>query len=340
MVTFQPGATGTDEVLFDRRDRLGLILLNRPKAINALTFDMIEAMRHQLSAWENDDRVAVVSIQGAGDRGLCAGGDVRRIREGLLDGTTDPGEFWSAEYALNAHIADYPKPVVAIMDGVTMGGGVGIASHASIRLTTERSRIAMPETAIGFFPDVGGLYLLSRAPGELGTHMALTGAPVDGADAVLCGLADTVIDSGDIDEVIERLVAGEAPESLVSPQKPIADLATGRDWIDHCYRGDDPAAILTALASHDDPRARQTAKLIGTRSPLSVAVTLVALRRAAGMSLPEVFAQDLVLGKAFAARPDFSEGVRAVLVDKDHHPRWQHRDVSAVTDDEVAAMFA
>jgi len=340
MVTFQPGATGTDEVLFDRRGRLGLILLNRPKAINALTFDMIEAMRHQLSAWEGDDRVSTVSIQGAGERGLCAGGDVRRIRQGLLDGTADPGEFWSAEYTLNVHIADYPKPVVAIMDGVTMGGGVGIASHASVRLATERSRIAMPETAIGFFPDVGGLHLLSRAPGELGAHLALTGLPVDGADAVLCGLADTVIDSGDIDGIVDRLAAGESPEALVTGEAPVAELAASRDWIDHCYRGEDAAAILTALTGHEDPRARQTAKVIATRSPLSVAVTLTALRRAADMSLSQVLDQDLVLGKAFAAHSDFAEGVRAVLVDKDHNPQWRHEDVAAVTADEIGAMFA
>lgn len=329
---FEPGITGTDEVLFTREAQVGRIMLNRPRAINALTMDMVEAIKVQLSLWSDDERVSVVSIQGAGDRGLCAGGDVRRIREGLLEGTADPVEFWRAEYAVNEQIATYPKPVVAIMDGVTMGGGLGISAHASIRVTTERSRIAMPETAIGFFPDVGMSYLLSRAPGELGTHMAMTGLPVSGSVAVAAGLADTVVESGQIPALIERLTAGETP-SLDRAGDDIPE------WIGRCYRGDDPVKILAALTAESDPDAQQAAQVIASRSPISVAVALEALRRAADMSLDSVFAQDLRLGTAFSRDRDFIEGVRAVLVDKDHDPKWRHDALSEVSRAEVLAMF-
>lgn len=333
---FEPGATATDEVLFAREAGLGRILLNRPKAINALTLDMIEALKVQLNLWADDERISVVSVQGAGDRGLCAGGDVRRIRDGLLNGTADAAHFWRAEYAVNEQIATYPKPIVAIMDGVTMGGGLGISAHASTRLATERSRIAMPETAIGFFPDVGMSYLLARAPGESGTHLAMTGAPVSGHEAVRAGLADTVIDSQQITEVIDRLVSGQPPEQVADGPAETGDVP---EWITRCYGGDDPVAILGALTDDADPEARQAAQVIASRSPLSVAVTLEALRRARTMSLEQVLAQDLRLGAAFSRHPDFIEGVRAVLVDKDHRPQWQHGALSDVTRAEVLAMF-
>ena len=173
---------------------------------------MVRAILAQLQDWAEDDAVTAVSIEGAGDRGLCAGGDVRAIREAVLTGTGDPLAFWADEYALNATIHHYPKPYVAFMDGVVMGGGVGISAYGSLRLVTERSRVAMPETAIGFFPDVGALHLLSRAPGELGTHLALTGVPVGGADAVVLGLADALVDSADLPAIRAALADGAGPE--------------------------------------------------------------------------------------------------------------------------------
>ncbi|GAA4923798.1 enoyl-CoA hydratase [Stackebrandtia albiflava] len=337
MVTFSPSGPGDDEVLFARHGVLGRIRLHRPKAINALTLGMVTAMRTRLAEWAADDSVSAVVVDGAGDRGLCAGGDVRAIRDAVIEGTSAPEEFWRAEYALNRDIAEYPKPFVAVMDGVTMGGGVGVSAHGSVRLATERSKVAMPETAIGFFPDVGGLHLLSRAPGEAGTHMALTGLPVSGADAVYCGLADAVVPTVEVDGFLDRWADGE-PVTVPDHPVPAADIAAAREWIDECYRGDDPVEILSRLRGRPEPAARRAADVLASRSPLSVTVTLRAIRRAATMTLPEVLAQDLRLGAAFATEPDFVEGVRAVLVDRDS-PVWRHGDLTEVDRSEVDAMF-
>ncbi|MGH9262017.1 MAG: enoyl-CoA hydratase/isomerase family protein, partial [Acidimicrobiales bacterium] len=292
----------------------------------------------QLEAWAQDDAITAVLIDGAGPRGLCAGGDVRALRTSLREGTGAADEFWTQEYRLNAAIAHYPKPFVAVMDGIVMGGGVGVSAHGRVRLATERSRIAMPETAIGFFPDVGSLYLLSRAPGELGTHLALTGASIGGMDALACGLADAVIDSEGIDNIVLQLAAGE---SLTLPDvADIGELATDRGWIDACYAGDDPAAILQSLRSHPAAGARVAADVVSTRSPLAVAVTLEAIRRARTMtSVDEVLRQDRVVAHAFAAEPDFVEGVRAVLVDRDHAPSWSSRSLTDVPRSKVLRMF-
>ncbi|CAM3105043.1 enoyl-CoA hydratase/isomerase family protein [Stackebrandtia soli] len=340
MTSFSPGSAATDEVVYARQGRLGRVVLNRPKAINALTHAMVVSIRHQLDEWADVDDVEVVTIQGAGERGLCAGGDVRQLREALVNGAGDPAAFWADEYRLNATIAAYPKPIVAFMDGVTMGGGVGISAHASHRLATERSRIAMPETAIGFFPDVGGLYLLARSPGEWGTHLALTGLPADGPQAVRCGLADAVIASADIDGIVERLANGVSTETAWTPASDaLAPNDMDLSWVDECYRGDDAAVILDALRSHVSPLARQSGMVLAGRSPLSVAVTLEALRRAASMSLTEVLEQDLRLGRAFAVKSDFVEGVRAVLVDRDNKPVWTHASLSDVDRSTVLSMF-
>ena len=209
----RPGMT--DEVLYAREGRLGRVLLNRPKAINALTASMVTSVLAQLQDWAQDDAILAVSIQGAGERGLCSGNDVRALREGLAQGPEGATRFWSHVGAMIAAIDSYPKPFVAFMDGIVMGGGVGISAHGSLRLVTERSRVAMPETAIGFFPDVGVLFLLSRAPGQLGTHVALTGLPFGGADAIDCGLADALVESQDIPGLIARLAAGEALDAGV-----------------------------------------------------------------------------------------------------------------------------
>lgn len=333
MVEFRPGS-GTGDVLYARHGALGRVMLNRPKAINALTHDMIRSMLERLEDWASDDTVTAVTIQGAGERGLCAGGDVRAIREAMLAGTADPEAFWADEYRLNRLIDAYPKPFVAFMDGVTMGGGVGVSGHGSVRLATERSVIAMPETAIGFFPDVGGMYLLSRAPGEAGTHLALTGLPVGGPGAVYCGLADAVIESADIPAIIERLATGESYGDF--GPAPEATIAGDRDWIDACYAGDDPGAILDALTEHRPA----IAAVLKSRSPFSVAVTLAAMRRARDLDLAGVLAQDLRLGRAFAEKSDFAEGVRAVLVDRDNAPKWNPATLSEVDHDAVEAIFA
>lgn len=326
----------TDQVRFAVDGRLGLIELNRPKAINALTWEMVDALNRQLDEWAEDDAIATVAITGAGDRGLCAGGDVRSIREAILAGDLEsPTNFWRDEYRLNATIADYPKPYVAIMDGVVMGGGVGVSVHGQVRLVTERTKIAMPETIIGLFPDVGAMWWLSRAPQNFGVHMALTGTTIDGPTAIAIGFADAQIDSQQIPEVLATLGRGESIDHFLST--PAAE--PFGDWL-QAYDSTDPVQILRQLRASSDPAARTAAEDMAKRSPYSVAVTLAALRRAATMSsVNEVLDQDFVLGKHFLGNPDFVEGVRAQLVDKDRNPTWRHSSFDQVTDDEVAAAF-
>lgn len=351
MPDFTPGPTGTDEVLFARDGVLGRVLLNRPRAINSLTRDMVVAVRAQLEAWADDDAVTAVSLEGAGERGLCAGGDIRAVREAHLAGTSGGVDFWTDEYVLDAQIAEYPKPVIAVMDGVVMGGGLGISMFADARWVTERSTIAMPETKIGFFPDVAATYLLARAPGELGTHLAMTGATVTGADAVHLGLADAVIDSA---SVADRLAAvadggpvdarpGPDPRTSthrVHPGQRGSPLAEARSWVDECYTGDDPAVILGRLRAHAHPDAQATAAELEQRSPLSVAVALEAVRRAADAgSVREVLRMDTVVSANLLRRPDFAEGVRALLVDKDHQPAWEHAGLDEVSRTDVLDLF-
>lgn len=318
---------------------LGIIELNRPQAINALTHPMVVTVRETLQEWAGDDRVRAVAISGAGDRGLCAGGDVRDLRTMILDGA-GAYEFWRDEYRMDAAIAAHPDPVVTFMDGIVMGGGVGISAHASLRLVTERSRVAMPETIIGFFPDVGALHLLARAPGELGTHLALTGTTVTGADAIAVGLADASIPSADWPDVVERLVAGEVLDATVGEQ-PESPLTAQRDWIDACYAGDDPGVILQRLTDHPSPDARAAAVELARRSPLAVAITLEGIRRARQLdTLDEVLAQDLRIGRNLITHGgDFLEGVRARLVDKDNRPAWRHQSLAEVPRDEVLTYF-
>ena len=334
----RPGMT--DEVLYARDGHLGRIMLNRPKVINVLNGQMVGSVVAQLESWARDDRVTAVSIQGAGERGLCAGGDVRALRTVVMAGSGDPMEFWAAEYRMNAAIDSFPKPFVSFMDGIVMGGGVGISAHGRLRLVTERSRVAMPETAIGYFPDVGSLFLLSRAPGEMGTHLAMTGLPVGGADAVRCGLADALIGSRSIPGLIARLAAGESLDAGIGSTSTAGDLAVDRDWIDSCYVGNDPVTIMRALRAHPAPGAQHCADVLATRSPLSVSVSLEAIRRAAGMdNLAQVLDQDLMLGTTFASSSDFVEGVRALLVDRDSSPRWRHGSLDDVDPAEVARLF-
>lgn len=347
---FAPAPGHTDEVLYAVTDRVGRVRLNRPRAINSLNTAMCASLLAQLRDWAQDDAVAAVLIDGAGEKGLCAGGDVRALRELILAGDPEAAvRFWELEYAVNALIADYPKPYAAWMDGVVMGGGVGVSAHGSTRLVTERSKVAMPETIIGFFPDVGGLYYLAHAPGELGTHVALTGLPVGPADAVLLGLADAVVPSAAKDEFPPFFgeVSHAAPAFLgrfrtpdddESPA-PASELEHQRGWIDECYAGDDAVQILRRLSEHEDPAARAAAEAIGARSPHSIVVTLEAIRRARGMTVQQVLAQDAVLSAHFAGHPDFAEGVRALLVDKDKDPRWVDASIADVDRALVAAAF-
>ena len=293
-------------------DGTGRILLNRPRAINALDSQMIDDMTRVLQEWADDDDVAEVLVEGAG-RGFCAGADVRQMRQMILESSADPVDFLAREYRLDRLVATYPKPYAARMQGIVMGGGMGISVHGSRRVATPTTTMAMPETIIGLWPDVGMTYHLSRVPGGLGTYMALTGLSVTGDQAVRAGLADMRVGNP---------VRGEDDS-----------------WMDEAFAGDRIEEILGRLESSELPQAHETASVLRSRCPLSVVVTLQALRRAATMTLDEVFAQDLRLGAFFCGRPDFVEGVRAQLVDKDHAPIWSHARIEDVTDDEVRAAF-
>ncbi|MCX4529407.1 MULTISPECIES: enoyl-CoA hydratase/isomerase family protein [unclassified Streptomyces] len=335
--------TAEEEVLIRTEGHLGVLTLNRPKALNALSHPMVLRVEEALRRWRDDPAVAAVVISGAGERGLCAGGDIRAIHADARDGGTASADFWRDEYRLNALIARYPKPYVALMDGIVMGGGVGISAHGTVRIVTERSRVAMPETGIGFVPDVGGTYLLALAPGELGTHLALTGAPVGAADALLCGLADHFVPAERLGALVAELARVPVHDAL-SPcvgQAPPGELAAHREWIDHCYAADTVEEIVERLLGSGVSAAKETAATLAAKSPTALKVTLAALRRARGLGpLERVLEQEYRVSCAALGAADLVEGIRAQVIDKDRAPRWSPATLAEVTDADVARYFA
>lgn len=329
------------EVLFERRGRLGVVTLNRPQAVNALTAGMASAMLEQLTLWADDDAVAAVLVHGAGDRGLCAGGDIVAIYRDMLDGGDATADFWAEEYRMNALIAGYPKPYVAFMDGLVLGGGVGISAHGSFRIVTERTRMGMPETTIGFVPDVGGTLLLSRSPGESGTHAALTGAHLSGADALFLGLADHFVPSAKLPELAGALESEAADDAVArfAEEAPPSVLAAQQEWIDACYSSDDAGEIVRRLRAVGG-EAADAADTIEAKSPTAVKVALESLRRVRGLGLEEALAQEYRVGLRFLAGPDFREGIRAQVVDKDRNPHWQPATLVEVSRGDVESYFA
>ncbi|MGP3689514.1 enoyl-CoA hydratase/isomerase family protein [Streptomyces sp. IBSNAI002] len=335
--------TEDDTVLLAVEGRTGVITLNRPKALNALTHAMVGRMARALAAWERDPAVHQVLVRGAGERGLCAGGDIRAIHDDAKAKTTASAEFWRDEYRLNARIARYPKPYVALMDGIVMGGGVGISAHGGVRVVTERSRVAMPETGIGFVPDVGGTWLLGRAPGRLGTHLALTGAAVGAADALLCGLADHFVPAARLPELTAALAGAPVHEVLprYTAAPPPGELAGRRPWIDHCYAADTVEETVERLLADGDPAAKEAAETVLAKSPTALKTTLAAVRRAAALgSLEEALVQEFRVSCNALAWPDLVEGIRAQVVDKDRRPRWSPPALADVTGADVERLFA
>ncbi|MGO4804400.1 enoyl-CoA hydratase/isomerase family protein [Arthrobacter sp. 2MCAF15] len=330
-----------EEVLFERRGSLGVVTLNRPAAVNALTAGMAAAMLEQLALWADDDAIAAVLVRGAGDRGLCAGGDIVAIYRDMLDGGDATADFWAVEYRLNLLISEYPKPYVAFMDGLVLGGGVGISAHGSVRIVTERTRMGMPETTIGFVPDVGGTLLLAGSPGETGTHAALTGAHLSGADALFLGLADTFVPSERLQELAAALENEDAVAAVArfAEPAPASVLAAQREWIDPCYSSDDAEEILGRLRAVGG-EAAGAADTIEAKSPTAVKVALESLRRVRGLSLAQALEQEYRVGLHFLAGPDFREGIRAQVVDKDRNPHWKPAVLAEVTPGDVAAYFA
>ncbi|AGL37717.1 MULTISPECIES: enoyl-CoA hydratase/isomerase family protein [Mycobacterium avium complex (MAC)] len=334
---------GSDEVLTEVDGNVGLITLNRPKAINSLNQPMIDALSAVLTDWARDDKVRAVLLSGAGERGLCAGGDVVSIYHSARKDGVEARRFWRDEYQLNAQISEFAKPYVAVMDGIVMGGGVGVSAHANTRVVTDTSKVAMPEVGIGFIPDVGGVYLLSRAPGGLGLHAALTGAPFSGADAIAMGFADHYVPHADV-EAFRRAVVADGVESALAKyavEPPPGELAAQRDWIDECYAGQTVEDIVAALRAHGASPAHDAADLIATRSPIALSVTLAAVRRAADLpTLKDVLVQDYRVSSASLRSHDLVEGIRAQLIDKDRNPQWSPARLADVTAADVEAYFA
>lgn len=338
-----------DDILFDRRGAAGLVTLNRPKALNALTRAMVQAFSGRLAAWAADDAVTRVVVTATGDRAFCAGGDIRALyalgRSGRIDEALG---FWRDEYRLNTAIKRFPKPLVALIDGIVMGGGAGISVNGARRIAGDRLLFAMPETGIGLFPDVGATFFLPRLPGELGTYCALAGARLGPADAVRAGIATHRVPSGRWSDLLDALCGGEpvdgileafavpAGEGAMVPLQPV---------IDRLFAGERVEAILAALdrdagtASAHATWAAETAARIRAGSPTSLKIALAQLRRGPKLSFEECMRTEFRIVSRVVQGHDFYEGVRAAVIDKDNAPQWRPAGLDSVSDDVVAAHF-
>lgn len=327
--------TAEPTIIARREGAAGTILMNRPRALNALDLGMIEGIAAALAAFRDDPAVRVVLLEGAGGRAFCAGGDVRRMRELALAGDAAGVEaFFAAEYAMNRAIAEFPKPWISLIDGVCMGGGIGVSVHGSHRVVTEHAMLAMPETAIALFPDVGTSFVLPRLAGALGPWLALTGARLKGAEAVESGLATHVVARESLPALRSALLEGDAAAvgRFAQPVPPGA-IAAQRPAIDRCFVQPSLDAIRAALEAEGTAWAAEQLAILARMSPTSMAVTVELLRRGATLDLPGCLAMELALTRRVTRHPDFAEGVRALLVDKDNHPSWAPQA-------DVAAMFA
>jgi enoyl-CoA hydratase/carnithine racemase len=330
-----------ESVIAAREGRIGRITLNRPKALNALDLPMIFAIAAALGQWRDDPSVHAVVIDSASERAFCAGGDIRAVRTHALAGETDIVEkFFAEEYALNAAIAEYPKPYVALIDGICMGGGIGVSVHGRIRVATEHALFAMPETAIGMFPDIGATFFLPRLPGELGVYLGLTGARVAGADAVHAGLATHFVPRAAL-PALRAALPHEGVEAIaeVAQTLPPFSLAPHRAAIDRCFSAPTVPDILARLEAEGTDWARETLATLAGHSPTAMAVSLAAIRRGAGLDLRAALAAELRLTRVVTQHPDFAEGVRAMVVDKDRQPRWTPPRTAQVDPAAIAGML-
>ncbi len=335
----------TDELIARHQGVAGFLTLNRPKAIHALTAVMVDAMTQALVRWQHDASVQAIIVDHSEGRGFCSGGDIALLRNSVLnDGGKSGTKFFHDEYQLNHQLFTYSKPVVAFMDGITMGGGVGISQPATFRVATENTRFAMPETGIGLFPDVGGGWFLSRLDGRLGRFLALTGARLDGAECLWAGLATHYLPAAALDEAKSRIadgqdIAGVLDSLSETPHEP--KIAAHAAQIDQTFASDRLEDIIAALAADGSEWALKEQATLSVKSPQSCKV---ALRQLAESALLDRFADNMAMEYRIAARviarPDFAEGVRAVIVDKDNAPKWDPATPEAMTDDLLDAIFA
>lgn len=331
---------------------MGQIILNRPKALNALTLDMCQETHQKLKLWATDQNIKAIIIKSADTRAFCAGGDVRKFYQNQTLPIEQLSEFFKHEYALDAAIFHFPKPYISFLNGITMGGGAGISIHGSFRVATERLVFAMPETAIGLFPDIGAGYFLTRCPGKTGWYYGLTGNKMDADTAYELGLINHLIENQNLDKLENDLLNAEyisnnnhdTVSAIISsyhtPTKPSL-LLSERDKIDDCFSQNSIEKIIEKLQSYKtDDFCQATANTLLQRSPTSLKVTLEHLNRCAKMSFDEIIQEDWHLIKKFLATPDFYEGVRALLIDKDQAPKWQPSKLAEVTPEMVASYFS
>ncbi len=328
-------------IITHREGRAGRILLNRPRVLNTLTLDMVRTFTRALDDFSDDPAVHAVVIEGAGDRAFCAGGDIRALREGQLSGDrTDVEAFFREEYALNLMISAYPKPYVALIDGICMGGGIGVSVHGPYRVATEHAMFAMPETAIGFFPDIGGTFFLPRLPGQLGVYLGLTGLRTTGADAVHAGFATHFVSRANLPALSAALAEiGVAALARFAEPLPPFSIAGDVAAIDRCFSADTIPEITGCLAAEPGDWAAAALKAMRTVSPSALSFTLEAFRRGARMTLKQTLDAEFLLTRTTMAWPDFAEGVRAMVVDKDRQPKWQPARIEDVNPAVIAAMF-
>lgn len=322
----------------------GRITLTRPKALNALSYGMCMAVEQALDNWHDDPVVALIIIDAEGDKAFCAGGDIAKLYRTGIDGDYDYGrKFWHDEYRMNAKLAEYPKPIVSLMQGFTMGGGVGLGGHVSHRVVCESSQISMPECGIGFVPDVGGSYLLAQASGRLGEYLGLTAARMGPGDAIHAGFADYYIPRDQWPALIDRLAVSGDVGAVASAAQSVPDspLAAQQPQVDALFGGDGLQDLLNALRDDDSDFAAKTLKTLLRNAPLSMAVTIEMIHRLRGPSLTIRTALELEyrVSHRIMEHGDFLEGIRATIIDKDHNPRWKHAP-DAVPDDAVAQMLA
>lgn len=343
-------ADSEGDVIVRREGNAGIIRLNRPKAINALTLDMVRIIAAALDRFERDPAIALVLLEGAGERGLCAGGDIR----GLYESSRAKGDlgkiFWREEYVVNARIAKFPKPYVSFMDGLVMGGGVGLSAHGRHRVVTEKTKLAMPEAGLGFFPDVGGTWLLSRAPGELGAYFGLTGQTMNGQDAIHARFADAVVPTAKLPTLRELLTKVRPGTPSSDIETLINDFATGetagpvaalQSHINSWFAHDRVQDIVAALRRDGSELATSTLKALNEKSPRGMVVTLKLLRLARkSSSLEECLTREYRAALAVFASDDFREGVRAAVIDKDRNPHWSPARIEDVTPEMLASYFA
>jgi len=337
------------EILFDILDGIGRILLNRPRALNALTVSKVGEMDRTLRAWAADPAVRAVLVEGAGDKAFCAGGDIRVLSDAAKAGDVETiRRFFREEYTLNRLVKGYPKPYIAVLNGITMGGGVGISVHGSHRVVTENTVFAMPETGIGMFPDVGGTFFLPRCPGQVGMYLALTGARLKAADCLYAGIGTHRVPADRL-EALEQALRESGPgaaevaavlDAFHEPPTEPAPLAAHRADIDRVFALETVEAMLAALDEMGEGWGATTAARLREKSPTSLKVTLRQMRRGAGLDFDGAMRMEYRLALRFMQSPDFVEGVRAVILEKDNAPRWLPATLDAVDDATADGFFA